>query len=384
MIQKELNILYIITKLELGGAQKVCLTLFKGLANSGNNSILMSGDEGVLVNEVKNSQNLILLKNLKREVSFLNIFYEVKNFFSLIKEIKKIKKKYPDLIVHTHSTKAGIIGRWAAFFANVKNRIHTIHGYAFHDHQNKILWFFIYFAELITSLITTHFICVSSKDIQIGKKLFPGFSRKHSLIRAAVEWDKFYSGEKDVKPARPEPVEGFERFIFGTVSCFKKQKNLIDLFKAFKEVQKKFPNSILEVIGDGILRSELEQWIKENNLEKNIILHGWQQNVAEIMLNWNVFVLTSLWEGLPCAIVEARLSKLPVIAYDTGGISDVILHGKNGFLIKQKDWLSMANVMLKIINDTSLYNNLKNYPQDLNEFKNSSMVEKHINLYQNF
>lgn len=324
----ELHVLYIITKLELGGAQKVCLSLLKGLHNSGKNALLISGIEGSLVKDLINSPSVILLKNLKREISLSYFFQEIKNFFELINEIKKIKKKYPNLIVHTHSTKAGLIGRWAAFFAGIKKRIHTIHGFGFHPYQNKLVWFATYFLELITSLITTHYICVSSEDVKIGRKLFPKFEKKHSIIRAAIEWDKFYAASKIVPSINEK-----EQFIFGTVSCFKKQKNLFDLLKAFKKVNEKNKNCRLEIIGDGILRNSIEEWITQNNLDNYIILHGWQDNVAQFMINWNTFVLSSLWEGLPCAIIEARLLKLPVLAYDTGGIHDVILQGENGFFI---------------------------------------------------
>lgn len=375
---KRINIVYIVTKLELGGAQKVCLSLFNGLKKSGDTSILISGTEGDLVEQIKNSPDIILLKNLKREVSFFNLlFLEIKNFIELTKELRKLKKKHANLIVHTHSTKAGLIGRWAAFFAGIKIRIHTIHGYAFHNHQNKIIWLLIYLTELISSFITTHFICVSSQDVKTGKKLLPGFRKKHSIIRAAVDWKKFY------KATRITEFPENKIFIFGTVACFKKQKNLLDLFKAFKIVNLQKPNCILEVIGDGILRPELEKWIRENKLNNKIILHGWKKNVAEHMINWNAFVLSSLWEGLPCAVVEARLLKLPVLSYKTGGIHDVIIQGKNGFLYEQGDWDALAQGMLEVTNNKNLYENLNNYKENLNDFKDINMIQKHIKLYQN-
>ena len=243
---KKIHVVYIVTKLELGGAQKVCLSLFKGLQKKGETAILISGTEGALVDHIKNTPNIILLKNLKREVSLLNLIsLEINNFIELTKELIKLKKKHANLIVHTHSTKAGLIGRWAAFFAGIKIKIHTIHGYAFHNHQHKIIWLLIYLTELITSFITTHFVCVSSQDVKTGKKLFPGFTKKHSIIRAAVDWKQFY------KAARITDFPENKIFIFGTVACFKKQKNLLDLFKAFKIVNQQKPNCILEVIGDG-------------------------------------------------------------------------------------------------------------------------------------
>ena len=370
-----INVLYIITKLELGGAQKVCLSLVRGLQKAGANAILISGTQGKLVNQAKELSNVILIDNLKREISFNLLFHEIKSFIILIKQIRKLKKIYPNLIVHTHSTKAGIIGRWAALFAGIKIRIHTIHGYAFHSHQNKIKWAIIYIFELFASVITTHFVCVSSEDVKTGIKLFPKFSKKYSIIRAAVDYNKFAKFNVATKT-------NDQKFIFGTVACFKKQKNLFDLLKAFEIAHTKNKNCFLEIIGDGDLRNEIEQWIAEHNIQHNVTLHGWQHNVAEIMLNWNAFVLSSLWEGLPCAVIEARLLKLPVLAYNTGGIHDVIIQGKNGFLYQQGDWQEMANGMLKILDDKNLYQNLQNYTEDLTEFHNAKMVKKHIELYQ--
>jgi glycosyltransferase involved in cell wall biosynthesis len=99
------------------------------------------------------------------------------------------------------------------------------------------------------------------------------------------------------------------------------------------------------------------------------------------MKQWHAFVLSSLWEGLPCVIVEARIYKLPVLAYDTGGISEVIKHGANGFLYPQKDWTSLAYGMLELARNKALYTQLKDYCDNLNEFSIETMVKKHHKLY---
>jgi len=376
--KKDLHVLYIITKLELGGAQKVCLSLKKGLGKSGHIPLLLSGDQGELVQEAKKDSHVYLLKSFKHEFSFFSLFYELKNFIQIVRQIKKLKKYFPNLIVHTHSTKAGLIGRWAALFAGIKKRIHTVHGYAFHKHQNKLVWFVIYFLELVTSFITTHYVCVSSKDVKSGIKLFPGFSRKHSIIRAAVDWQQFYQPARVAKnfPQKNEP------FVFGTIACFKKQKNMFDLLNAFKNVHKKHSNTRLELIGDGKLRPNIETWIKKNNLSNYIKLLGWQKKVAPHMIDWHAFVLSSLWEGLPCVVVEARLLKIPVLSYDTGGIHDVIINGKNGFLYQQKDIESLTKGMITIIKDKALFSKLQTFEENLYDFKDSQMVDQHITLYQ--
>lgn len=378
--KKEIQVLYVITKLELGGAQKVCISLFDGLQSNGHESFLISGNEHncPLKKTVEKKTNVILLKHFRRNVSAKKIFLEVRNFFDLIKQIRKIKGKNPYIIVHTHSTKAGLVGRWAAFFAGVKKRIHTVHGYGFHDYQNKIAWLITYFLELITSFITTHYVCVSSEDVKTGIKLFPYFSKKHSIIRAAVDWNQFYIPARTLTafPHHKKP------FIFGTVSCFKKQKNLIDLFKAFEYAYSKNHNIKLEVIGDGHLRPKFEAWIAKHDLKNKIILHGWQDKVAPLMINWNVFTMSSLWEGLPCAIVEARLLKLPVLSYKTGGIHDVIIHGQNGFLYKQGNWKELARGMLAISANQYLYQKLQTHEDNLNDFNDQQMIKQHLELYK--
>lgn len=376
--KKEIHVLYIITKLELGGAQKVCLSLVNGLRQVGIKTGLISGSEGELVPEVREKQNIILLKQFKHRISLFGIFTELQCFIQLISQIKKYKKNYPHLIVHTHSTKAGILGRWAAFFAGVATRIHTIHGYAFHEHQPKIIWFLIYCAELITSFITTHYICVSSKDVKTGIKYFPHFEKKHTIIRAAVDWNSFYIPSRKIKPF---PIE-HEPFIFGTVSCFKKQKNIIDLLKAFQHAHQHNPHIKLELIGDGILRPKIEKWIAHNNLQNQIILHGWQKQVAPIMMNWHAFALSSLWEGLPCAVIEARLLKLPVISYRTGGIHDIISHEENGLLYCQKEWQQFAQGMITLANNQQLYQKLQSCNENLDDFKEQQMILQHRSLYK--
>jgi glycosyltransferase involved in cell wall biosynthesis len=371
----DLHVVYIITKLELGGAQKVCLSLFEGLKQSGYTSRLISGTQGPLAEEVIHNPFVYLIPTLTREISFLGVYNEIKNFFHLIHYLKRLQKKYPRLIVHTHSTKAGLVGRWAALFAGVKRRVHTIHGYAFHPHQSYLAWFIVYSLELFTSFITSHFICVSSTDVQTGIRLFPFFKNKYSIIRAAVDWDKFTAHKVQRKDIQ-------DNFIIGTIACFKKQKNLVDLIKAFHVAYQSNQTLRLEIIGDGILRSDLETLINNLQIQSVVALHGWQKNVVPFMHRWHTFALTSLWEGLPCAIIEARLLKLPIISYNTGGIHDVIINKKNGLLYNQKDWISLAHGILELSTNKELYQSLCTYNENLLDFHSTTMVNNHIALYK--
>jgi glycosyltransferase involved in cell wall biosynthesis len=377
---KKSNVLYIITKLELGGAQKVCLSLLKGVKESGGFAGLISGDQGPLVNDVKKLDSVYLLKDFKREIGLKNFYSDLKTFFQLITIIRKNKKKYPDLIVHTHSTKAGILGRWAAFFARARQRVHTVHGFGFHEYQNKLSWLFNYLMEFFTAFVTTHYVCVSQNDVNIGSKLLPMFKKHNSIIRAAVDYDKFFI------PAKKITNFNDEKFVIGTVSCFKPQKNLIDLLYAFKKVTQDLPNKkdklILQIIGEGELRKELEDWVFNNGLQNQVEFLGWQNNVNDWIKTWHLFVMSSLWEGLPCAIVEARLSRLPVVAYNISGIPEVVKNNKNGFLVTPRDWINLAEKIKFFVLNENDYFRISNYNDSLDDFHERAMIKNHVDFYK--
>ena len=332
MQEKKITVVHIITKLDLGGAQKACLLLVKGIRAHGNEAILISGNQGELVGAVQGDDKVILLDTFKREAGLSLIRADIKTFFNMVRTLRAIRKQLEDknsiensahretasseidrtsgpghaLVVHTHCPKAGIMGRWAAWFAGIRHRVHTVHGPSLHEHQPWLVWLPIYALELVTSFITTHFVCVASSDVEAGKKLFPRFGKKYSIIRAAIDWDRFTPASVTTMG----PTES-DTFVFGTVACFKPPKNLFDLIKAFAFMHQKYPNSRLEIVGDGVLRSKIEACIDEHQVTEAVILHGWQHNVIPIMRTWHAFAFSSLWEGLPCAVVEARLLNYP-------------------------------------------------------------------------
>lgn len=375
--KKEIAVVYIITKLELGGAQKICLTLFNECSSNetttnefatSTTTYLISGTEGPLVEQVKNNPRALLLPELTREVRFSlgALAQEIRAFFSLVRILKKLKTQHTTVQVHTHSTKAGYMGRWAAWVAGIKTRIHTIHGFGFNDYQPSFIHTIAYVLEYVTAYITTSYICVSTYDQKLGIKKLPGFAKKQCLIRAAVDDQHFIAARKMKNSATTIMT-------FGSIACFKPQKNSIDLLKAFAQVHENNPNTHLEIIGDGILRPSLEQWIREHNLESAVTLHGWQNDVARFMTTWNCFVLSSLWEGLPCSIVEALFMEIPVFAYNVGGISDIV---PDSNLIEPGNWPMLAYKMEQFLQKPTA----PSFNHD-HEFRMSTMVTQHKKLY---
>jgi len=332
-----LKILYVITKLELGGAQKQLLALIRGLDKDKFQPCLFTGDSGLLDEEADAIPGLGIKRSsrLKRQISPLN------DWLALC-EIRRFIKANNIDIVHTHSSKAGIIGRIAAKLANVKIIIHTVHGWSFNDYQNPLIRCAYIWLEKITAGFSRALIVVSEHDRQEGLKQGIGRPDKYSLIRYGIDRNEFIPGSNTGELA------------VCTVSCLKPQKSPQDFIRLAASITKKYNNVRFIIVGDGVLRRQIEKMINSFGLQQKVKLCGWQRNVAEILAAADIFVLTSLWEGLPISALEALSCGLPVVATDTGGISEIIEEGRNGFLCPRRDIGQMAEKLERLLKDRSM------------------------------
>lgn len=381
---KQIAIVHIITKLELGGAQKVCLSLAAGAQKAGLATYIITGSEGILVPLAQQqSYTTIFLDTFHRELTPRFLLDDVRTIFRIWKFLRTIRKNHPTIIVQTHSSKAGIVGRIAATLAGVPSRIHTVHGFALHRHQSWKNWLLYYIPEFICSFLTHHFVYVSQADQALAAKIFPARTQQHqSLIRAAVPVEHFIAARRIQLTTIPARESNITPLVIGSISCFKPPKNLPDLIRAFALVHQHLPHARLEIIGDGELREEIEQCIAQHNLKEFITLLGWQQDVAPHLARWDLYAMTSLWEGLPCAVVEARAAQLPVVSYRTGGIPDIIRHGYNGYLVAQHDWQALARYLISLGEDPVLQERLGTAYDHLEEFSEQYMIKQYLILYQ--
>lgn len=371
-------VLHIITKLDLGGAQKSCLALIAELQQKHPTfeTYLISGHTGELVKQAQTLKNIYLLETMLWEIHPKNIFLEIQNFRRIIAIMRDLKAKHTHLIIHTHTIKAGTIGRWAALIAGIKHRIHTIHGFSFHPYQNKLIWLFFYLIELINSLITTKFICVSSQDLQAGVEILPFFRQKAQIIRAATLYKpnqliNHPDTSKHIKHAKKQS----NVTTIGTIASLKTGKNLFDLIKAFKLASQTVPNLQLEIVGDGPLRGHIQAYLNQNNLQNKVKIWGWTPNPAQYAHQWDLFVFTSLWEGLPCAIVEMQDLGIPILAYHVGGICDLIDKSK---LYHTGRWPALAQAMINFaLHPTSHLAQTLDY-----SFYIPKMALDHAHIYQ--
>ncbi|MDR0645933.1 MAG: glycosyltransferase family 4 protein [Elusimicrobiota bacterium] len=369
------KIVFIITKLELGGAQKSVLYSAENLDKNKFETFLLCGEGGYFDEYARQRiKNIFFIKNLQRQIR------PFKDFFAFLEILTILRNIRPD-IIHTNSSKAGILGRAAAKLICKRPKIvHTAHGFGFNDRQNYLIRNFYIFLERIFARFTDKIIFVSLRDLKTALKLKIARAEKCRLLRAGVEL-KTKGNFRDFSRARKIKSLGLNENakIILSVANLKPQKNPLDMVRAAKIVCEKIPNAVFLYLGTGELEKRAKNLIAQNNLQNNFKLLGHRDDTAELLATADVFALSSLWEGLPMALVEALSMELPAVCYDAGGISELLQDGKNGFLIERGNFEALADAILKILDGSFKFDCSV---VDLQEFDIKEMLKKQEELYE--
>jgi glycosyltransferase involved in cell wall biosynthesis len=341
--KSKINILYIITKLELGGAQKQLLSLICRLNKDRYRVFLFTAKEGLLFNQASAIDGLKIKPSffLERPLNF------IKDFLALVELYFFIRKNNID-IVHTHSSKAGILGRLAAKLARVKIIVHTVHGWSFNDFQPAFAKGIFVSLERLCAGISDKLIVVSHRDLEAGLASGIGIPGKYALVRYGIDYPDFQTSNKDL---REELGIVSNELVVGSIACLKPQKSPLDFIQTAALVNHACPGVKFILAGDGILRRETEALIYKLKLEKQVILLGWRRDIPKFLHSIDIFVLASLWEGLPISVLEAMAAGLPVVVTDTGGVREIISHGNTGFLVAPHDVSAMAEKIISLLKD---------------------------------
>ncbi|MCK9604467.1 MAG: glycosyltransferase family 4 protein [Candidatus Omnitrophica bacterium] len=370
------NLLYVITKLELGGAQKQLLSLITHLDKDRYSLFLFTACDGFLADAFLSVPGL----KIKRSRFLERPLNPCKDFLAFCQIYNYIKRNKID-IVHTHSSKAGILGRWAARLAGVKVIVHTVHGWSFNDYQVFFYRALFLWLERLAAHFTHKLIVVSEHDKQKGLANRIGNEKKYAIINYGIDYEEFTTQGASI---RSQLGINTGDLVVGMISCFKAQKAPQDFIKLASLIHKRLPQVKFLLVGDGILRQDLERSILELGLGSQVILTGWRKDIPRVLQAMDVFVLTSLWEGMPISVLEAMVSSCPVVATNTGSISEVISEGKTGFLVAPGDMLSMSEKAIILLNSRDLRKEIGRQAKDslgLN-FTLTRMIKDSQELYK--
>jgi glycosyltransferase involved in cell wall biosynthesis len=344
---RPVHVVHIITKLELGGAQQNTLFTVAHLDRHRYRPYLVTNPEGILVPEAMSLKGVktFFIPEITREI---NPLMDLKALFKLKGLLQGIKKGDSPVIVHTHSSKAGILGRWGARFAGADVIIHTIHGFGFHDYQSLPARNFLIFLERMTARITDQFIAVSQANIKKGVSLgiFP--EQKATLIRSGIELEEIT--RQRVKRGVKKKELGVEPIfpLITMIGCLKPQKAPLDYVEvAYQVLRERKAHFVL--VGDGELREEVEKKSVQWGLGGQFKLLGWRRDIPEILAATDIFCLTSLWEGLPRVLPQAMALGIPIVATGVDGTPEAVIHNVNGFVTKPRDTRAMAERIIYLL-----------------------------------
>ncbi|MGE5307950.1 MAG: glycosyltransferase, partial [Deltaproteobacteria bacterium] len=230
----------------------------------------------------------------------------------------------------------------------VRTVVHTVHGWSFNDLQPAFVRMLYRRLERLCANFTSTIVVVSENDRDRGLKAGIGRQEQYALIRYGINAVRYSETDGN---ARKEWGIADGRYCIGNISCLKPQKAPLDYIEYCVRVKRKLPGCKFVLVGDGELRPKVEKMISARGMERDIILTGWRRDIPGLLASFDMLVLTSLWEGLPIAVLESLAAGKPVAATDTGGIREVIDDGRTGLLVSPRDMDSLAEKTVRLLQD---------------------------------
>lgn len=340
-------VLHIITRLIVGGAQENTLYTAQRLDPARYRVDVISGpqtgSEGSLIEEAQaQGIRLEILPGLLRQISPLN---DLRTLWRLYRRMRR--ERYA--IVHTHSSKAGILGRLAARLAGVPVIIHTVHGWSFHDYMPALTRRAYILLERWMARNCAALIVVAAADIRKGLDAGVGRPGQYCLIRSAIPLEIFTPRPDDRRAVRRELGLPDDAPVVGNVGRFSAQKNPLEWVRVAAIIAGAAPQARFLLVGDGPLRPEVQALLAQTGLAGRVVLPGLRRDVARMLAAMDVFLLTSLWEGLPRVIPQALATGLPVVATRADGSAEAIEPGVTGCLCAPGDLECLAQRVLELL-----------------------------------
>lgn len=377
------KVLFIITKSNWGGAQSYVYTLANRIRDKGYQVAVAyggTGQQGAGAGRLATSlaeEHIVthFIGSMVRDISFIAEWNTFQELYRLI------KNEQPD-VVHLNSSKAGIIGAFAARLAGVQRIVFTAHGWPHREPRLLPMRVLIWLASWFTVFLAHEVIVVSEQDYKTAPVWFS--RKKLHVIHNGMDPFPLLPSSKARETlaalTTDLPVNGF----WFLMNAELHPNKAIDVaIRAFSDLVPSTPDSVLVIIGEGQERTSLEALIQELGLVEHVFLLGFVPNAKTYLSAGDIFILPSRKEGFPLVLLEAGLAHLPIIAARTGGIPELIEDGQTGILIRPANQKDLAGAMARLHSDPSLATHLAQSLTDriVKSFSETQMVEKTLDIY---
>ncbi|MBL8849309.1 MAG: glycosyltransferase family 4 protein [Planctomycetaceae bacterium] len=349
-----MNVAHIITRLIVGGAQEnTLLTVEDQHRDYGDRVSLITGPplgpEGSLLERAQaGGFDIRVVPALRRSIHPLR---DPAALRALTAELRDFR---PDL-VHTHSSKAGILGRAAAARLGLP-AVHTIHGAAFHYGQHPLVYRAYVAAERWAVRHTAHFISVSDDMTSEYVRAGVAAQERFTTVYSGFDVEPYLHPAKTGAQVRAELGIGLDRFVVGKVARLFHLKGHEFVLAAAQQIVAAEPRTLFLFIGDGVLRSHYEQQIRDLGLSQHFRFTGLvpPQRIPELLQATDLVVHTSQWEGLARVLPQGLIAGKPVISYDVGGAREVVISGETGRLLPRDAVEPLAEAVIELAANPAL------------------------------
>lgn len=351
---KPTRVLHIITRMIVGGAQENTLLSVVGLDAMPEYDVdfisgIDKGKEGELLSQARETTNLIIVPEMGRSI---NPFSDFVAFWKLYKLIKKGRYH----IVHTHSSKAGVLGRLAAWMAGTPIIVHTLHSLVFHDYQPWIVNRTWRVVKKICARVTDYYISVSEIIVQKAIAANIAEPERFRTIYSGMELDWFLNAKFDSDAVKREFGIPLDAPVVGKIARLFPLKGHDELMDAAPEIVKRVPNVRFFLIGDGILLEHLQKRAEEYGILENFVFAGLidRTRIPEMISAMDIVVHTSLREGLARVLPQSLAMGKPCVSFDIDGAPEVVIDDKTGYLVKAFDSVGLADRIAYLLENEDL------------------------------
>jgi glycosyltransferase involved in cell wall biosynthesis len=367
---KKIKVLECIRQGQIGGGESHLLSLVENLDRSAFDPIVLSFTDGPMVQRLKEM-------NVDTSVIYTEKPFDVRKW----KEVRKFIKENQVDIVHAHGTRANSNILWAAKSLNIPV-VYTVHGWSFHQDQNPVVRSIRVMGEKYLTSKSDINISVSASNQQSGKKYIKSFDSV--VINNGIDQRKF-NPQKPFKNIRAELGIREDQQLVLFIARFTGHKQPLALIKAFAKAVISNPEMHLLMVGDGDQKSEAVDLITKFNLSDRVTLSSFRQDVPDILAAADIFVLPSLWEGLPIGLLEAMAMGKAVIASNVDGTNEIVRNNENGILIETENLVdNLTNALVTMSLDEKMRNSFRQKAiETVNERYNALSMTRGIeNIYR--
>jgi glycosyltransferase involved in cell wall biosynthesis len=345
-----------IARLNMGGPALHVAYLTEGLRQRGYETVLVAGtlargEDSMAFVAAERDVEIVQIDQLGREISPL------RDLVATVRLARLIRKERPQ-ILHTHTAKAGTVGRVAAVLAGSRRPpiiVHTFHGHVLRGYFGPLRSRFFRQLERWLATKTTALIAVSPqvRDDLVALGVAP--KERFVVIRLGIELDERVAANSNGRAdnRRYLGIPG-DRFAVGWIGRMTAVKRTDDILVAFKRLRDSGVDAVLCLVGDGPDRPELERRAHELGVIRDTVFLGYQEDVAPFYSAFDALILPSSNEGTPVSAIEALAAGRPVVATRVGGVPDVVRDGKDGFLVDAGDTDELADRLEQLARDPAL------------------------------